>query len=126
VAQPLDVIKTRLQRRDFQDKTTGVSILGDMVKKEGFGAFFKGLVPKLVRVDTCSIQHHDIGLVVQVMIVNIWWRYVLRRALRNNQLRGFHPLRSCVSLRNQAVVGPKLVFSFTVAQQLMSLFESRL
>lgn len=69
VAQPLDVIKTRIQRRDFSDKTSGFTILSDMVKKEGFGAFFKGLTPKII------------------------------------------------------VVGPKLVFSFTVAQQLMSFFE---
>jgi hypothetical protein len=40
-----------------------------MVKKEGFSAFFKGFIPKLM------------------------------------------------------VVGPKLVFSFTIAQQLMSAFE---
>lgn len=33
---------------------------------------------------------------------------------------------SFADLCRQAVVGPKLVFSFTVAQQLMSLFESRL
>jgi hypothetical protein len=46
-----------------------VSPVSVQVKKEGFGAFFKGLTPKL------------------------------------------------------AVVGPKLVFSFTVAQQLMSIFE---
>lgn len=51
------------------DKTSGTRILTDLVKKEGFGAFFKGLTPKLV------------------------------------------------------VIGPKLVFSFTVAQQLMAYFE---
>lgn len=99
VAQPLDVIKTRIQKRDFRymhehacfglaapgacieldsakpsstdspppnnkhsDKTSGTRILLDLIKKEGFGAFFKGLTPKLV------------------------------------------------------VIGPKLVFSFTVAQ----------
>lgn len=66
-----DVIKTRIQRRDFNDKTSGTRILADLVKKEGFGAFFKGLTPKLI------------------------------------------------------VIGPKLVFSFTIAQQLMSFFEKR-
>ncbi|TFJ82755.1 hypothetical protein NSK_005948 [Nannochloropsis salina CCMP1776] len=71
VAQPLDVIKTRIQKRDFKDKTSGMSILRDLVKNEGFGAFFKGLTPKLI------------------------------------------------------VIGPKLVFSFTIAQQLMSFFERR-
>lgn len=66
-----DVIKTRIQKRDFKDKTSGMSILRDLVKNEGFGAFFKGLTPKLI------------------------------------------------------VIGPKLVFSFTIAQQLMSFFERR-
>jgi hypothetical protein len=66
-----DVIKTRIQRRDFNDKTSGTRILADLVKNEGFGAFFKGLTPKLI------------------------------------------------------VIGPKLVFSFTIAQQLMSFFEKR-
>jgi hypothetical protein len=71
VAQPLDVIKTRIQKRDFNDKTSGTRILADLVKNEGFGAFFKGLTPKLI------------------------------------------------------IIGPKLVFSFTVAQQLMGFFEGR-
>lgn len=66
-----DVIKTRIQKRDFSDKTSGTRILADLVKNEGFGAFFKGLTPKLI------------------------------------------------------VIGPKLVFSFTIAQQLMSFFEKR-
>lgn len=69
VAQPLDVIKTRIQSRHFNDTTSGFTILSSMIKNEGFGAFFKGLTPKII------------------------------------------------------VVGPKLVFSFTVAQQLMSFFE---
>ena len=71
VAQPLDIIKTRIQKRDFKDKTSGMKILIDMVKNEGFGAFFKGLTPKLL------------------------------------------------------VVGPKLIFSFTIAQQLMAFFDQR-
>lgn len=70
-AQPLDVIKTRIQKQNFNDKTSGFAILGNMVKQEGFGAFFKGLTPKIL------------------------------------------------------VVGPKLVFSFTIAQQLMSFFDRK-
>jgi len=48
VAQPLDVIKTRIQARHFDDKTSGMTILRNMVANEGFGAFFKGLTPKVV------------------------------------------------------------------------------
>lgn len=69
VAQPLDVIKTRIQKADFADKTGGIVILKRMIENEGFGAFFKGFFPKLM------------------------------------------------------VVGPKLVFSFTIAQQIISIFD---
>ena len=69
VAAPLDVIKTRIQNKPFDSTDGGLSILKDLVKKEGLPAFFKGLSPKII------------------------------------------------------VVGPKLVFSFTIAQQMMSYFE---
>ncbi|KAA8497945.1 putative mitochondrial carrier [Porphyridium purpureum] len=71
ISSPLDVVKTRIQTRDFSSTETGWSIMKEMVKKEGFGAFFKGLVPKLL------------------------------------------------------VVGPKLIFSFTIAQQSIAYFEKR-
>ncbi|ORX83956.1 mitochondrial carrier [Basidiobolus meristosporus CBS 931.73] len=69
VAAPLDVVKTRIQNKPFDAPESGVSIIKNMVKKEGFGAFFKGLTPKIL------------------------------------------------------VVGPKLIFSFTVAQQLIPVFH---
>lgn len=72
VASPLDVVKTRLQMRDFSSKETGFEILSDMMRKEGPGALFKGLVPKL------------------------------------------------------CVVGPKLIFSFTIAQHTIALFDKML
>uniref|UniRef100_A0A7S2IGR9 Mitochondrial carrier protein n=1 Tax=Helicotheca tamesis TaxID=374047 RepID=A0A7S2IGR9_9STRA len=70
VAQPLDVIKTRIQSRPFNSPESGMSIISNLVKNEGFGAFFKGLTPKLM------------------------------------------------------VVGPKLVFSFTIAQHTIAYFTS--
>lgn len=69
VASPLDVIKTRLQTRDFSSGETGFQIFRDMMRKEGPQALFKGLLPKLL------------------------------------------------------VVGPKLIFSFTVAQHMIALFD---
>ncbi|KAI0561176.1 mitochondrial carrier protein [Gracilaria domingensis] len=69
VASPLDVVKTRLQTRDFGSGESGSKILRDLLAKEGPSALFKGLVPKLL------------------------------------------------------VVGPKLVFSFTIAQHMISVFE---
>jgi hypothetical protein len=72
VAQPLDVIKTRIQSRPFNSPESGMSIISNLIKNEGPGAFFKGLTPKLM------------------------------------------------------VVGPKLVFSFTVAQHLIGYFTATL
>eukprot|EP01065_Artemidia_motanka_P048098 TRINITY_DN768_c0_g1_i1.p1 TRINITY_DN768_c0_g1~~TRINITY_DN768_c0_g1_i1.p1 ORF type:complete len:289 (+),score=101.31 TRINITY_DN768_c0_g1_i1:76-942(+) len=68
VACPLDVVKTRIQSGTFSGQG-GVTIIRSIVRDEGFGAFFKGWVPKTL------------------------------------------------------TVGPKLVFSFTVAQYLMAMWE---
>ncbi|KAK2607944.1 hypothetical protein N8I77_006583 [Diaporthe amygdali] len=48
VSAPLDVIKTRIQNRNFENPESGFQILTKMAKNEGVGAFFKGLVPKLL------------------------------------------------------------------------------
>lgn len=72
VAQPLDVIKTRIQNRPFDSPESGMTIFTRLIKNEGIGGLFKGLTPKLI------------------------------------------------------VVGPKLIFSFTVAQQVISYFEHAL
>jgi len=72
VAQPLDVIKTRVQNRPFDSPESGATIFKRLIQNEGFGGLFKGLTPKLL------------------------------------------------------VVGPKLIFSFTVAQHLIGYFEHRL
>lgn len=71
VAQPLDVIKTRIQNRPFNSPESGMSIVNNLLKNEGAGGFFKGLTPKLM------------------------------------------------------VIGPKLVFSFTIAQHTIAYFTTR-
>ncbi|KAI0137447.1 mitochondrial carrier domain-containing protein [Xylariales sp. AK1849] len=48
VSAPLDVIKTRIQNRNFENPESGFKILSNMAKIEGFSSFFKGLVPKLL------------------------------------------------------------------------------
>ncbi|OAV97433.1 mitochondrial GTP/GDP carrier protein 1 [Puccinia triticina 1-1 BBBD Race 1] len=68
ISQPLDVIKTRIQNQNFESKQGGIMVIKDIMKHEGFGAFFKGLTPKVL------------------------------------------------------VVGPKLIFSFTLAQSLIPMF----
>jgi len=48
VSAPLDVVKTRIQNRNFENPESGFRIVSNMAKNEGAGAFFKGLVPKLL------------------------------------------------------------------------------
>jgi len=45
---PMDVIKTRVQNKNWDAPVKGRIILVDLVKKEGMRAFFKGLGPKLI------------------------------------------------------------------------------
>jgi hypothetical protein len=49
VANPLDVIKTRVQSRDFDRPESGIKIIKDLFQKEGVGALTKGITPKMVR-----------------------------------------------------------------------------
>ncbi|KAJ1731458.1 high copy suppressor of abf2 [Coemansia biformis] len=72
VSAPMDVIKTRIQARSFDSPESGSAILRRMVQKEGLGALFKGLTPKIL------------------------------------------------------VVGPKLVFGFTLAQWFIPTFDRML
>jgi Mitochondrial carrier protein len=48
VSAPLDVVKTRIQNRNFENPESGFKIVRDMAKKEGVSSFFKGLTPKLL------------------------------------------------------------------------------
>jgi hypothetical protein len=48
VSAPLDVIKTRIQNRNFENPESGFRIVSSMMKNEGFTSFFKGLTPKLI------------------------------------------------------------------------------
>ena len=47
VAAPLDVVKTRVQQANFENSVGGMTVIREMIKKEGAGAFFKGLTPKV-------------------------------------------------------------------------------
>ncbi|KAG7749531.1 hypothetical protein KL912_001532 [Ogataea haglerorum] len=48
VSAPLDVIKTRIQNKNFESNESGFTILKNMARNEGVTAFFKGLTPKLL------------------------------------------------------------------------------
>ena len=56
VSAPLDVIKTRIQNRNFDNPEGGFRILSNMARQEGFSSFFKGLVPKVWR-NLCWWSH---------------------------------------------------------------------
>lgn len=47
VAAPLDVVKTRIQNVNFENKMSGVTVVKELMKHEGPGALFKGLTPKV-------------------------------------------------------------------------------
>ncbi|OTA65292.1 mitochondrial carrier [Hypoxylon sp. EC38] len=48
ISAPLDVIKTRIQNRNFENPESGFRIVSNMLRHEGPSSFFKGLVPKLL------------------------------------------------------------------------------
>jgi hypothetical protein len=48
VSAPLDVIKTRIQNRNFENPESGFRIISQMIKNEGVLSFFKGLTPKMI------------------------------------------------------------------------------
>ena len=48
VSAPLDVIKTRIQNRNFENPESGFKIVSNMMKNEGITSFFKGLTPKML------------------------------------------------------------------------------
>ncbi|GMM29696.1 Ggc1 protein [Martiniozyma asiatica (nom. inval.)] len=48
VSAPLDVIKTRIQNKNFGSNESGFTIIKNMLATEGFSSFFKGLTPKLL------------------------------------------------------------------------------
>lgn len=63
MSAPLDVIKTRIQNRNFENPESGFRILANMAKNEGPTAFFKGLVPKV------GFSPMDMGLFGEGMLM---------------------------------------------------------
>ena len=86
VSAPLDVIKTRIQNRNFDNPESGFKIVRSMMKNEGITSFFKGLVPKV---------YHKL-----------------------NAIDGHH-----TNISQLLMTGPKLVFSFWLAQTLIPAFD---
>lgn len=65
VSAPLDVIKTRIQNRNFENPESGFRILTKMARNEGLSSFFKGLVPKVRdSILTTHIGYADANLMI--------------------------------------------------------------
>lgn len=56
VAAPLDVVKTRIQNANFEQKVSGVVVIRDLIRNEGVGGLFKGLTPKVLT----NLSHHTV------------------------------------------------------------------
>lgn len=47
ITNPMDVVKTRIQNKDFNEKHTAQKVIREIMRDEGMTAFFKGLTPKV-------------------------------------------------------------------------------
>lgn len=75
VSAPLDVIKTRIQNRNFENPEGGFKIVSNMIKNEGMTSFFKGLTPKLLMTGPKLVFSFWLGMFpydVELKITNIW------------------------------------------------------
>lgn len=70
VSAPLDVIKTRIQNRNFDNPESGFRILTNMARKEGFSSFFKGLVPKVNGILFCVTSAMQIPTSSNLLFAN--------------------------------------------------------
>lgn len=50
ISSPFDVIKTRVQNCSLQSPSTGTEIIRELINREGFTAFYRGIIPKLCTV----------------------------------------------------------------------------
>lgn len=47
ITNPMDVVKTRIQNKNFGESHSGAKIVREILKEEGAGAFLKGVTPKV-------------------------------------------------------------------------------
>lgn len=50
VSSPMDVVKTRLQNKDFGTTVRGSTVVAEIFRDEGIAAFSRGITPKLVTI----------------------------------------------------------------------------
>ena len=68
LTSPFDVIKTRMQNKNFGENPKVSHLIYSLLKKEGLGAFYKGIIPKLFTIGpkitfSFAIAQHLISLI---------------------------------------------------------------
>lgn len=118
VAAPLDVVKTRIQNANFNTNVSGVAVIKEMLKTEGPSSFFKGLTPK-VSVERINEVWTSGGNKFQCAA-----EISLRSRRRSTWILCSVDAPRLYNTANTQilVVGPKLVFSYTLAQSLIPFF----
>ena len=88
ISQPLDVIKTRIQNQNFESKVGGMTVIRELIKNEGFSAFFKGLTPKVLYVCTLLLTGPTpaTGAAVVVVVFPLFSRDLPLTLSRSNAL----------------------------------------
>ncbi|CUS10014.1 unnamed protein product [Tuber aestivum] len=82
VSAPLDVIKTRIQNRNFENPESGFRIVSNMVKHEGPTAFFKGLTPKLLMTGPKLVFSFWIGTSIVYLLIPLRWDHPLTLSIQ--------------------------------------------
>lgn len=72
VSSPMDVIKTRVQNRAFDDPRGGMKLISDLMREEGAGAFWKGLAPKIGLIGPKLVFSWTIAQWLSTKIA-VWW-----------------------------------------------------
>ena len=73
ITSPMDVIKTRIQNKDIGGTDRGMQVLARTIKNEGFGAFYKGITPKIFSVGP-RLHLHRHGASDRVDPRRVWRR----------------------------------------------------
>lgn len=72
ISSPMDVIKTRIQNKAFDDPRTGMRLLGSLFKEEGAGALFKGLTPKIGLIGPKLVFSWTVAQLISAKLAENW------------------------------------------------------
>jgi len=72
ISSPMDVVKTRIQNKAFDDKRTGRQILSSLFRDEGAGALFKGLTPKIGLIGPKLVFSWTVAQLISAKLAENW------------------------------------------------------